>query len=68
MRWEYKPKTDFDRIKKRFAFFPVIVEDEWVWLESYYVYSIEGYAGTEVTRFNTLHAAKEWLEGLDNSN
>ena len=61
MRWEYKPKTEIDRIKKRFALLPVVVEDEWVWLESYYSYTIEGYAGPETARFNTLDAAIQWL-------
>lgn len=68
MRWEYKPKTELDRVKKRFAIFPVVVENEWVWLESYCVYTIEGYAGPEVIRFHTFERAKEWLEALDESN
>ncbi len=65
MRWEYKPKTDIDRIKKRFALFPVVVNDEWVWLETYYLYKVEGYAGPEISRFNTLAEAIEWLKSWE---
>ena len=32
MRWPYKPKTVYDRIKRRFALIPRVVENEWVWL------------------------------------
>ncbi len=65
MRWEYKPKTVYDRIKKRFALFPVIVNTEWVWLESYYSYTLEGYAGPEVSRFSTYQEAVDWLDQLE---
>ena len=65
MRWKYKPKTEIDRIKKRFALFPVVVEDEWVWFETYYSYTIEGYAGPETSRFNTLQKAIEWLNNWE---
>ena len=65
MRWEYKPKTSLDRVKKRFALFPVVVGDEWVWLETYYSFTIEGYAGPETTRFNTIKSAAEWLKTWD---
>ena len=68
MRWPYKPKTDLDRIKKKFALFPVQIDYEWVWLETYYAYTIEGYAGPETSRFNTLEDAIEWLNTFDNSN
>ena len=61
MRWTYKPKTIYDKIKKRFALFPIVVGDEWVWLESYYSYTEDGYAGPETVRFNTYNAAVEWL-------
>jgi hypothetical protein len=61
MRWEYKPKTIYDKIKKRFALFPVRVDNEWVWLETYYSYTEEGYAGPEAIRFNTYDAAVKWL-------
>lgn len=67
MRWEYKPKTYLDKIKKRFALFPVIVGDEWVWFETYYSFTIEGYAGPETTRFNTLQDAIEWLKTYEES-
>ena len=59
MRWEYKPKTIYNKIKKRFALFPIVIYNEWVWLEPYYSYTEEGYAGT--IRFNTYDAAVEWL-------
>lgn len=62
MRWPYKKKTVFDKIKKRFALVPFIVEDEWVWLETYYSYSWEDYGGPNVRRFHTRAAAVEWLE------
>ena len=62
MRWEYKPKTVFDKIKRRFAIFPVVVNDEWVWLEFYYSYSWEDYGGPNVIRFNTYEAAAKWLK------
>jgi hypothetical protein len=65
MRWTYKPKTDIDRIKKRFALFPVIVGNEWVWLETYYSYTIEGYAGPETSRFSTLEEAIDWLNNWE---
>ena len=65
MRWEYKPKTVFDKVKKRFAFFPIVVGtdngDEWIWLESYYSYTEEGYAGPETIRFATYQGIDEWL-------
>ena len=60
MRWEYKPKTIFDKVKKRFALFPVLVEDEWFWLETYYSYSEETYAGVAVVRFKSYQDAEEW--------
>lgn len=65
MRWQYKPKTEVDRIKKRFALFPVVVENEWVWLETYYLYKVEGYAGPEIARFNTLQKAIEWINSWE---
>lgn len=65
MRWEYKPKTEFDRIKKRFALFPVTVDNEWVWLETYYSYSWEDYGGPNVMRFNTYETAVEWLKSSE---
>jgi hypothetical protein len=65
MRLEYKPKTIFDKIKKRFALIPIVVEDEWVWLEVYYSYTEEGYAGPETIRFNTYQAAADWLKNRE---
>ena len=62
MRWAYKPKTIFDKVKKKFALIPVVVEDEWVWLETYYSYSEEEYAGTITWRFPTYDAAVTWLK------
>lgn len=62
MRWPYKPKTEFDRIKKRFALIPRVVENEWVWLETYYSFSWEDYGGANVKRFHSREAAVEWLE------
>lgn len=62
MRWKYKPKTSIDKIKKRFALFPVVVEDEWVWLETYYSYTEEGYAGPETERRLTYEAMTTWLK------
>ncbi len=67
MRWEYKPKTIFDKIKRRFALFPVVVNEEWIWLETYYAYSEETYDGTAVIRFNTHDEAVEWLKDYDGS-
>ena len=67
MRWEYKPKTIFNKIKRRFALFPVVVNEEWVWLEYYYAYSEETYGGTVVIRFNTYEEAVEWLKDYDGS-
>ena len=67
MRWEYKPKTVFDKIKRRFELFPVLVEKEWVWLEFYYAYSEEDYAGTLVWRFNTYQEAASWLGAWEDS-
>jgi hypothetical protein len=65
MRWHYNPKTIYDRIKKRFALIPRVVENEWVWLETYYAFSWEDYGGCCVARFNTYEAAKKWLETWD---
>ena len=61
MRWEYKPKTIYDKVKKRFALFPVRIDDEWVWLETYYSFSWEDYSGPVVVRFNTSKEAVEWI-------
>ena len=61
MRWKCKPKTIFDKIKKRFAFFPVTINDEWVWLEFYYSITEEDYAGICVARFNTYKEAANSL-------
>ena len=62
MRWPYKLKTEFDRIKKRFALFPFRVENEWVWFETYYSYSWEDYGGVNTIRFNTYEAAVQWVK------
>ena len=62
MRWPYKPKTEFDRIKKRFALFPLRVDEEWTWLEIYYSFSWEDYGGPNVKRFHSHEEAVEWLE------
>lgn len=67
MRWKHKPRTEIDNIKKKFAFFPVVINDEWVWLETYYLYSVEGYAGPEISRFNTLEEAIDWLNNWEDS-
>ena len=60
MRWSYKPKTIYDKVKKRFAIFPVRIDDEWVWLETYYSFSWEDYGGPVVIRFNTQKEAIKW--------
>jgi hypothetical protein len=65
MRWPYKPATIYDRIKKRFALIPRVVENEWVWLESYYAFSWEDYGGCNTIRFNTYEAAKNWLRSWE---
>lgn len=67
MRWSYKQKTVYDRIKKKFAFLPVIVGNEWVWLETYYKFSWEDYAGPNVLRFNSYNEAVKWLREWENS-
>lgn len=36
MKWKAKQKTIYDDLKKKFAFLPKRVDDEWVWLECYY--------------------------------
>lgn len=65
MRWEYKPKTIYDRVKKRFAIIPVVVDNQWVWLETYYAFSWEDYAGTTTVRFNTYEQAVSWVKAWD---
>jgi hypothetical protein len=65
MRWPYKHKTIYDRLKRRFALIPRVVENEWVWLETYYSYTIEGYAGPETERFNTIQAAIDWVNSWE---
>lgn len=67
MRCKYKHKTAYDKIKKRFAAIPVVINDEWVWLETYYSYTEEGYAGPETVRFNTHDEAIKWLTDYENS-
>lgn len=72
MRWEYKPKTIYDKVKKRFALFPTLVhinQDEfmWIWLESYYSYSEEQYSGPMVVRFLNYQDMDEWLTVYENS-
>ena len=62
MRWSYKKKTVYDRIKKRFAFFPVVVGNDWVWAETYYSFTLEDYGGEMVSRFNTYEEAVEWVK------
>ena len=62
MRWNYNPKTIFDKVKRKFALFPVVVGNEYVWLEPYYSYTEEGYAGPETIRFNTYCEAINWLK------
>ena len=62
MRWPYKTRTMYDRIKKRFAIIPRVVDNEWVWLESYYTFSWEDYAGPNVVRFNTYEEATKWID------
>ena len=62
MRWEYKPKTIFDKVKRRFALFPVLINDEWVWLETYYSYTEENSASPLTIRFNTPQEATKWLK------
>lgn len=62
MRWKYVPKTLLDKIKKRFAIIPVVVEDEWIWLEIYYSYSEEDYGGVSTIRFNTYASAVDWVK------
>lgn len=64
MRWKCKHKTIFDKIKRKFALFPVTIDDEWVWLEYYYAYSEEDYAGTLIWRFHTYNDAAEWLASV----
>ena len=62
MRWPYKKKTVYDRIKKRFAFIPKQVESEWVWFETYYSFTWEDYSGPTILRFNTYTEAEKWVE------
>ena len=67
MRWPYKKKTIYDRIKKKFAFFPVVVGNEWVWKETYYTFTWEDYVGSNVVRFNTYTEAEKWVKEWDES-
>lgn len=62
MRWPYKKKTIYDRIKKKFARVPVVINNEWVWLETYYSFTLEDYGGEMVSRFNTYKEAVEWVK------
>ena len=62
MRWPYKKKTIYDRIKKRFARVPVVIGNEWVWLETYYSFTWEDYIGPNIERFNTYEEAVEWVK------
>ena len=65
MRWPYRKKTVYDRIKKRFAFFPVVINNEWVWKETYYSFTWEDYGGSSVMRFNTYEEAVEWVKSWE---
>ena len=72
MRWKYNPPTIYDKVKKRFAIFPTLVQTtpntyQWVWMESYYVYSEETYGGTCVTMFSNYIDMEEWLTTYENS-
>ena len=62
MRWSYKPKTVYDRIKKKFARIPVRIDNEWVWLETYYSFTYEDYGGDYIERFNTYEEAIKWVK------
>lgn len=62
MRWSYKKKTIYDRIKKKFARIPVVINNEWVWLEPYYSFTWEDYGGSNVMRFNTYTEAEQWVK------
>ena len=72
MRWKYTPPTIYDKVKKRFAIFPTLVQTtpntyQWVWLETYYVFSEETYGGVSVARFSNYDDIVEWLNAYDNS-
>ena len=67
MRWPYKKKTIYDRIKKRFALTPRVIDKEWVWLETYYSFTWEDYAGPNVLRFNTYEEAVRWVKEWEES-
>ena len=67
MRWPYKTRTIYDRIKKRFALIQRVVDTDWVWLETYYAFSWEDYGGCNTVRFNTYDASKKWLQEWENS-
>lgn len=62
MRWTCKTKTVYDRIKKRFALIPRVIDNEWVWLETYYSFTWEDYSGPNVLRFNTYTEAEKWVK------
>ncbi len=63
MRWKAKEKDIYDKIKKRFAFFPTKVHDEWLWFEFYYEYTEMTYDGWEAyARFLTYEGACKWLD------
>ena len=62
MRWECKPKSCYNKIKKRFAFLPTVIDNKWVWLESYYaIFEDYGIAIADI-KFLTYGAAKEFAE------
>ncbi len=38
--WKAKEKSIYDNLKRKFAFFPKKVNDEWVWFETYWQYEV----------------------------
>lgn len=40
MTWKTKEKSVYDNLKRKFAFFPTKIDDEWVWLETYWQYEV----------------------------
>lgn len=64
MRWPIKPKNP---LKRRFAIIPVQIDDNWVWLEWYYVHTEMGPGGaTMIARFHTYEEGVRWLNDYNN--
>ena len=70
MRWRAKESSIYDGLKKKFAFLPKRVDDEWVWLECYYSLTVFNIFGCfdEEYRWRTREEAEYDIERARSEN